>query len=689
MSQSYLPNKLRPLLDIAGSPVQSAQRVLSDESSSLGALTGVSATATMASASGDTVVLNTSSTGFTAGNFVWVSGAGNTQNNGIFFITDVSGSAVSIRNAGVLEGSVLTLEERLPYSLQDDLDFTRTDRQAIKGVPYDAPVPTYQRPTDLGTDVAASLANIAGKTTDARGFIVTRAFRGQSVTATSTQVVLSSAGNLKHSDATDKTGIPCFDLGLYANDPVACYVEVQNSEDGTSFVVQLGPRKGEKIYGLTYAGAASSPDAVEVRFFSVPLGGDLVSQSTPYVWEATQPATIDLFYGFYSRLDQLDDSAFRTVRTLGVTESGDLRQDINDLQSVLGSEDKATSLEGLLTNTGPNFAFSGLRVAPTVVEALNILNAQIGDQSYAGSYLSSGQSVAGSLQALSNSLQSLTQAFTLAGLIRVIERVTAPIEAHTPHTLPGGLAYVQDAQNNGNNLWVFWRGLLKNPGAILDGNDYEETNATTITPYATINAGDHIVYFVLSGMVAGPISGITEEQFQALQAQVNSLTTDDVAEGSQLYFTDARAKGAAVVDSLAGSQTDQAPSVRAVKEGLAAEQTRAEGAEADLQAQIDALHAGEGGLTSSLMAGTLATFAPATFRSFIGQVSVFVSGAPNKAETFSLIAANNGTDWMLSVTSAGDNTGVDFAINSAGALTYADALGQNKTVKYKFSALTV
>jgi hypothetical protein len=44
------------------------------------------------------------------------------------------------------------------------------------------------------------------------------------------------------------------------------------------------------------------------------------------------------------------------------------------------------------------------------------------------------------------------------------------------------------------------------------------------------------------------------------------LTTDNIDEGnSRLYFTDTRAKTAAVLNTLSGSQTDQAPSVQSVK----------------------------------------------------------------------------------------------------------------------------
>jgi len=49
-----------------------------------------------------------------------------------------------------------------------------------------------------------------------------------------------------------------------------------------------------------------------------------------------------------------------------------------------------------------------------------------------------------------------------------------------------------------------------------------------------------------------------------------TLDTDDVSEATALYFTDARAKAAAVLNTLAGSETDQAPSVNAVNTALSA-----------------------------------------------------------------------------------------------------------------------
>lgn len=48
-------------------------------------------------------------------------------------------------------------------------------------------------------------------------------------------------------------------------------------------------------------------------------------------------------------------------------------------------------------------------------------------------------------------------------------------------------------------------------------------------------------------------------------AGVVVLTTTNISEGTNQYFTTARAKSAAVVNSTAGSETDQAPSVSAIK----------------------------------------------------------------------------------------------------------------------------
>lgn len=69
--------------------------------------------------------------------------------------------------------------------------------------------------------------------------------------------------------------------------------------------------------------------------------------------------------------------------------------------------------------------------------------------------------------------------------------------------------------------------------------------------------------------------------------QFGTKDTDDLTEGStNLYFTDARAKTAAVVNSTAGNETDQAPSVSAIK-------TYIENQSADIAIETFTLSAGD------------------------------------------------------------------------------------------------
>jgi len=74
----------------------------------------------------------------------------------------------------------------------------------------------------------------------------------------------------------------------------------------------------------------------------------------------------------------------------------------------------------------------------------------------------------------------------------------------------------------------------------------------------------------ISNVELGYLSGVSSNvqsqlDSKASQADMDALTTDDIAEGSNLYFTDERAKSAAVKDSgFVGDETDVAPSVREV-----------------------------------------------------------------------------------------------------------------------------
>lgn len=521
------------------------------------------------------------------GGFITISNATTGANNGTFLITEyVSATSVKYANSGGVfpdaNSGVIRYIERLAYSLNDDLDMERSDRTYIKGVAYDQPMPSYSRPTLTGVSVPAHLTNIAGKTLDAFARSVSRGRFNWAVEATYTDIYV--VGALKHSDASNTTGVPCFDAAPWVGDYNTCFVHVVDSSTGNELEVLAGPQMGDQIFGVSRAGAISvSPNSVEIKWYSCPNGGNIATSSTVYTWEQgiataktgttavtvvagadgasaltgltaggfatpadvgtwltvsgmanpanngtfviisvqsatavtlqnagavsegptaavtwtqytkTQPTFVNLTYGYNQRLDQLDQNAFRFPLVSGLVGDADLRQDIIDLQSTGGWADGTTDLSGYLTNTGANYAFFTLPggAGDTVVAALNALNLQIGSRTYSPlGVLTNGQSITASLQALNNAISS-------ASVTRYITRLSVAAPANVAITLPGGATYTLDGTNNGLNLWVWWRGILRDPGTVVNGDDYAETSTTQITPYSSINKNDHINFFVL------------------------------------------------------------------------------------------------------------------------------------------------------------------------------------------------
>lgn len=494
-------NALDQALDIAGSLTQTQTMAEGEEPLGYGApIAGQTGTAATITAFSGGVLTLGGLTGMTAGdvgNFITLSGAANSGNNGTFLIINFnSATSVDVSDAtGVFpdanSGSIVWTE-RGPYTLQDDLNYVRTDRKLIKGTTnwYDA-IPTYQQPNAIGTFLPADLTHIATKTTDAVAYNVNRALFGVNVADGYTQITLTAVGMFKHADVVNELGVPCFDAAPFTGDWNSCYVHIVDGyASGSELVVLSGPHIGERIFGVTYAGSSTSPDSVEVHFYSAPFPANYITTHTPYTWEIGQTLTVNLLYGYNERLDSLDQNALRSIPALGILTDAALAADIQNILDTLGTTSGDQSLNGLLTNTTSFFPFFNLpNATPTVVDALNTLNTQIGNRTYTGAILTSGQTITASLQALSNAIGG-------SAVIRTIERLSSAIPPNTVHTLPGGISYTLDGTNNGLYLWVFTRGVLRDPGPVSTGNDYSETSTTQITFYATQKSGDHISYFI-------------------------------------------------------------------------------------------------------------------------------------------------------------------------------------------------
>lgn len=322
-------NALDQLLDISGSLNHDSSLDVSEELSRFGApvsgQTGSSASINV----GGTVVVSglTGISSISQGNFITISGAATAANNGTFLITTVlSATSVEIDNTSAAtdanNGSISWVE-RQPYSLEDDINYVRSDRAAIKGVEYYEAIPTYFRCVDQLTEVPANLSNIAGNTIDAKAFVINKKYEDRTVSAGDGYILLSAPTELPYADSVNITGVP-IDDGFDAGNDKASYVHVV--ADGYGGVTVLsGQYSGYRVFGRTRAGTSGVDGySVEIEFRAV-RRGDPISNSVAYTWELTQPEVIDLYIGYRECLGDIDENAFREilVNSAGTGEGSD------------------------------------------------------------------------------------------------------------------------------------------------------------------------------------------------------------------------------------------------------------------------------------------------------------------------------------------------------------------------------
>ncbi len=350
---SFKPTKLDPGLNIHGSTTQTDTLTPGDEVNQLGTLvlgqTGSNATIASVAAGQVTITGLTGMTSDSVTRVIHIFGAADPNNNGTFPITSfISSTSVVYFNAvAALDANsgFISWQERNNYSLQDDLNYTRTDRSNIKGTPYYGNIPTYQRPDNVGTNVPNNLVSIAGHTADALAYVMNLDILGVSVLDGYTNVLLVSPGNLKHADNVNTLGVPLLDTGPFAGDYLSCTAIIQDATiGGGELVVQAGLHAGERVIGITKLGTSVSPNSVDVVFYSVPITSQVSNTTiTPYSWELAQPNIVNITIGYNERLDQIDKNAFRSRAALGAI-SGSI-----DFDFLLESEPPKPS--NIYTNT--------------------------------------------------------------------------------------------------------------------------------------------------------------------------------------------------------------------------------------------------------------------------------------------------------------------------------------------------
>jgi len=231
------------------------------------------------------------------------------------------------------------------------------------------------------------------------------------------------------------------------------------------------------------------PSATSVTVSRAAFGTDPNNGSIK--WKISKhPANFDFYSGDRYQNNELSETWGRTTMIGGIISDAEIEQEVANLREFSGANLSQTA--PTLTNTGNYYAFSDVLdpANSNLEELVQALNDQIGNRDYTGTILNDGETVTTSLQALATAIAG-------SSITRVIERLAAAVPKQTSHALPGASTYTLDGTNNGRNMFVFWRKQLRDPGSAGNGDDYEETNTTHITPYSRIEIGDHINYLIL------------------------------------------------------------------------------------------------------------------------------------------------------------------------------------------------
>lgn len=199
---------------------------------------------------------------------------------------------------------------------------------------------------------------------------------------------------------------------------------------------------------------------------------------------------------------------------------------------------------------------------------------------------------------------------------------------------------------------------------IADATDAHAASSITNTP-----AGDIIATDVQSAINELDTEKLNISAFGTeFDSALALKDTGDLAEGSNLYFTNTRARDAAVVDSMVGNQSNQAPSVDAVKTFIGNSAPAGSLAKADGDIDLTSF-TGVAGATSAAVTGF--SFNELVVRSFKGQISVSRTATSPLFEVFEILGLNLGGAWEITYSSLGDSSGITFDIDNDGQLRYS------------------
>lgn len=424
-----------------------------------------------------------------------------TQYEQIYKTAVYSDEVADVNTQAVAEPTTPTVSGSSDSVLEHDLNVLRTLMKQLKGTTnwFDS-VPKYFDPEDTDAGDAenadATISNIAGNTLDAKTIImaVSDSNSGSGFSVNSGDEGFLFSTTLAYAKPANRVGLPIFqsttNSGTYHDEgglDRVVGIDLINTETGAEFRDSSDNIVFAKFHdGADHSGTGEGTD-VYVKFYT---------DDGPYTTVSGDPSSLLMVYPYRKVMSDVAEYEWNRTDFISSWEGDEsIVDDIANLWSYTGASNDATDPSWVTVSGSPLVTASDT----SLVDAVNSVNDGFGSRTFLeDNYLTDGQSITDSLDALDVSMYALSQTVADGVAEKYVQVVVSDIPAGTAHQLPVGVTYTPAA--TGSNMDVYLDGQLLaastgTAGANAD-RDYAETSPTHITFHFDVYQYSNIVYKV-------------------------------------------------------------------------------------------------------------------------------------------------------------------------------------------------
>ena len=424
-----------------------------------------------------------------------------TQYEQIYKTAVYDDDVADVNTQAVAEPTTPTVSGSSDSVLEHDLNVLRTLMKQLKGTTnwFDS-VPKYFDPedTDAGdtNNADATISNFAGNTLDSKTIVmaVSDSNSGSGFSVNSGDEGFLFNTSLAYAKPTNRVGLPIFqsttNSGTYYDEgglDRVVGIDLINTETGAEFRDSSDNIVFAKFHdGEDHSGTGEGTD-VYVKFYTD--GG-------PYTTVSGDPTSLLMVYPYRKVMSDMAEYEWNRTDFISSWEGDEtIVEDVANLWSYTGASNDTRNPSWVTISGSPLIT----DVDVSLADAVNSVNDGFGSRTFLeDNYLTNGQSITDSLNALDVSMYALSQSVADGVAEKYVQVVTSDISAGTAHQLPVGVTYTQSA--SGSNMDVYLDGQLLAASTGTNGanadRDYAETSPTHITFHFDVYQYSNIVYKV-------------------------------------------------------------------------------------------------------------------------------------------------------------------------------------------------